>query len=319
MSANAFGHLFKITTFGESHGAALGVVIDGCPAGVQWNEELLRVNMNRRKPGGAIVSSRQESDEVKILSGVFEGKTLGTPIAAVVYNQDARSQDYKPEAMKMRQGHATDLWQEKFGHSDPRGSGRASGRETLCRAIAGSVAQMFVTTVCKDATVTAKTKQVGTLLINDTSESALQLTELLMKAKETGESYGGTAEISVKGIPSGLGQPVFRKFKSDLAAAIMSIGATTSVEIGDGFSGTELKGSEFHSSEQNYGGLRGGITTGEPMRVSVAFKPTSTIKDMAKAGRHDPCIIPRALPVLEAMTWLVIADHLLWCRLDRAE
>lgn len=317
MSASQFGHMFKVTSFGESHGVALGVVIDGCPAGVAVDEALLKRAMERRRPGGSTASSRQESDEVRILSGLFEGKTLGTPIAAVVFNQDAKSSDYKPEQMQMRRGHATDLWQQKFGHSDPRGSGRASGRETLCRVIAGAFAEMFSRTIAPDIVIEARASLIGPLTCTESPESQRELESLLLRAKESGESYGGVAELILRGLPVGLGQPVFHKFKADLAAALMSIGATTGVEIGDGFASITQPGTNFHGNEQDYGGIRGGLTTGDPVRVRVAFKPTSTVREMAQAGRHDPCIIPRALPVLEAMAWLVVADHLLWSRLDQ--
>ena len=318
MSANQFGHLFKVTTFGESHGAALGVVIDGCPAGIEFDQNLLNQQMALRKPGSATQSNRQEPDEVKILSGVFEGKTLGTPIAAVVFNQDARSQDYNPEQMQMRKGHATDLWAKKFAHTDPRGSGRASGRETLCRVIAGSVAQMFVQSKFKEAKISALALKIGPLILDGSAQSNSQLQELLIRAKESGESYGGLAEVTLTNFPLGLGQPVFHKLKADLASAVMGIGATTGVEIGEGFSSLEDPGQKFHGNEQKYGGIRGGISTGDPIVIKVAFKPTSTVSEMAKAGRHDPCIVPRALPVLEAMCWLVMADHILWSRLDNA-
>lgn len=319
MSASQFGQLFKISTFGESHGPALGVVIDGCPAGVEWNETLMHEWLERRRPGqNSLVSARQELDQVDVLSGVFEGRTLGTPIAAVVYNRDTRSQDYSAEVLRQRQGHATDLWQSKFGHSDPRGSGRASGRETLSRVIGGCVAQMLSLHICREIVVKAQPLNIGPIEWNETQETQSAIRQLLEKARETGESYGGTVGLRIKALPKGLGQPVFHKFKSDLAGALLSIGATTGLEIGEGFSSSEMRGTEFHKSAQNYGGLRGGITTGEVIEAKIVFKPTSSIMDIAKKGRHDPCIVLRAIPVVEAMTWLVIADHLLWSRLDRA-
>lgn len=322
----------------------MGALIDGCPAGVVWQQEMLNRFLERRRPGAnALQSARQEPDQVEVLSGVFDNLTLGTPIAAVIYNRDAKSADYSVENVKQRRGHATDLWQDKYGHSDPRGSGRASGRETVSRVIGGGVARMFVTQLYPEAQVTAFVSRVGLIGLNDgdavdvaealegdpwqidefsvrcpSAEKNEQMEMLLTKAKETGESYGGAAFLRVAGVPRGLGQPVFAKLKSDLAAAYMSVGATTGVEIGQGFESAKSSGHEFHNSRQDYGGLRGGISTGDPMTFKVAFKPTSTRDEMAREGRHDPCIVPRAIPVLEAMTWLVLADHILLNRADRA-
>lgn len=343
MRGNQFGRLFCVNTFGESHGPAMGAVVDGCPAGVVWQHEMLHRFLERRRPGrNAFVSSRKETDRVEILSGVFENKTLGTPIAAVVYNEDARSADYKPEQMAARQGHATDLWQAKFGHSDPRGSGRASGRETLSRVIGGAVARMFVNQICPETQIIAFTSRIGLIGMSlddciDVAEAVEsdpwhvdefslrcpsmekneQMEALINQARETGESYGGEAFIRLAGVPRGLGQPVFAKLKSELSSAFMSIGATVGVELGLGFQAGQASGKEFHNSRQDYGGIRGGLSTGDPMTFKVAFKPTSTRKDMATQGRHDPCIVPRAVPVLESMAWLVLADQLLLSRLDR--
>jgi chorismate synthase len=314
VSANDFGHLFRVTTFGESHGTALGCVIDGCPAGINFDFQKLQTWMDRRRPGSATTSARQEPDQVEVLSGVFESKTLGTPIAMIVRNVDARSQDYSREKIKNRPGHAADLWQEKFGHSDFRGSGRASGRETVSRVMAGAVAQMFVQSEIKECQIDGVITQLGPWKGSDPA-----IAEGLIEAKTKGESFGGIVELSLKGLPPNLGQPVFHKLKTDLAAAMMSVGATTGVEFGEGFSSTEKLGTSFHNEEQNYGGLRGGISTGDPISMRIAFKPASTLGAMAREGRHDPAIVPRAVPVLEAMAWLVIADHLLWRRLDRAK
>ncbi len=343
MRGNQFGRVFCLHTFGESHGAAMGALIDGCPAGVVWQQEMLNRFLDRRRPGASkVTSARQEPDQIEILSGVFDNITLGTPIAAVIQNQDARSQDYDPKQMQTRQGHATDLWQEKFGHSDPRGSGRASGRETVSRVIGGAVARMFVTQLYPEAQVISFVQRVGLIGLNDSdcvdvaealegdpwqidefsvrcpsAEKNEQMEMLLTKARETGESFGGAAFLRIAGIPRGLGQPVFGKLKSELTAAYMSVGATTGVEIGQGFEAAKSSGHEFHSSRQDYGGIRGGLSTGDPMTAKIAFKPTSTRREMAQEGRHDPCIVPRAVPVLEAMTWLVLADQILLGRLDR--
>lgn len=314
MSANDFGHLFRVTTFGESHGEALGCVIDGCPAGVPFDLEKLQAWLDRRRPGqNASVSSRNEPDQAEVLSGVFEGKTLGSPIAMMVRNQDARSKDYTLEKVQTRPGHAGDLWQEKFGHSDFRGSGRASGRETVARVMAGAVAEMFVRSQVPQCRVKGTIEQLGPWKGEETE--AIQ--QGLQVAKAEGQSFGGTVSLVIEGAPRHLGQPVFHKLKSDLAAAMMSVGATVGVEFGEGFSSTHQAGSDFHGTAQNYGGLRGGISTGDPIGMRIAFKPASTLGKMAKEGRHDPAIVPRAVPVLEAMAWLVLADHLLWRRLDR--
>lgn len=323
MGANTFGTLFSITSFGESHGVALGAVIDGCPAGVQWNEDILLRELERRRPGNAsVTSSRNESDKPEILSGVFEGKTLGTPIAVIVRNSDARSKDYEKIALAPRAGHADDVWKMKFGHSDPRGGGRSSGRETVARVIGGAVARMFLHDSAPAFSIRGFASQIGPFEANISDEKPLwqraDVEKLLLAAKSEGKSYGGTAELWLDGVPKGLGQPVFRKLKSDLAAAMMSVGATGGVEIGEGFESTRAEGSQFHrQGEAPYGGIRGGISTGERIVIKVAFKPTSSVLDVAKQGRHDPCIVPRAIPVLEAMAALVIADHVLLSRSDR--
>ncbi len=346
-SANTFGTRFSLTTFGESHGAALGAVIDGVPAGLKWDQSLLDRELARRRPGQSkIVSGRSESDTPEILSGVFEGLTLGTPIAIIVRNQDARSDDYKEIARKPRTGHADDVWRDKFGHSDPRGGGRSSGRETLSRVIGGAVAKMMFAKVAPKIRINGFACAIGDIELSDKDRSsyskavkssrgenpadtfesrfpsaaqAASVTKLLLNAKKNGLSYGGLAELWIDGLPKGLGQPVFHKIKADLASAMMSIGATAGVEFGAGFESAKAEGSRFHTdaTSESYGGLRGGITTGERLVLRVAFKPTSSVLDIAKKGRHDPCIVPRAIPVMESMAALVIADHLLWMRTDR--
>lgn len=349
MSANTFGTRLKVTTFGESHGQALGAVIDGLPAGVLFDPSLLRQELRRRRPGGnsisteGVVSSREELDEVEILSGVYEGVTLGTPIAMMVRNQDQKSQDYEKIKTQPRQGHADDTWKNKFGHTDHRGGGRASGRETVSRVLAGSVAQMFVSQVAPRCRVMGFSRQIGPIQLAEDELVYIQsgtyhpddftgrfpsprhedVRTLLSQARAMGESYGGVVELWIQNPPPHLGQPVFAKFKSALADAMMSVGATCGVEFGEGFKNLNLPGSEFHQpvetkpGQEQYGGIRGGITTGETIRVRIGFKPTSSILDVAKQGRHDPCILVRAIPVLEAMVWLTLADHLLWIRTDR--
>lgn len=308
---NTFGHNFRITTFGESHGPAMGVVIDGCPAGLNFDDELLRTNLRRRRPGqSSIVSDRKEDDAFEILSGVFEGKTLGTPITLVVRNQDARSKDY--EKMIARPGHADDVWKNKYGISDPRGGGRASGRETVSRVLGGSVAQMVNLALAPDLKVEVWIESIGPIGLTKYEQETPELERLLEGAKVSGESYGGWMVVEVHAAPAGLGQPVFRKLKSDFAQAILSIGAVNSFTLGkEIFDST--KGTDFHGVETvaQYGGIRGGISTGEPINCRISFKPTSSILEVAKKGRHDPCILPRAVPVVESMIHLVLADHLL--------
>lgn len=343
MSANTFGHLFQVSTFGESHGVALGALIQGCPAGVPFDLELLHKNLSRRRPGqSTITTARQETDEPQILSGVYEGKTLGTPIAIAVYNRDKDSSSYKASNLEMRKGHATDLWQSKFGHSDPRGSGRASGRETLSRVLGGSVAQMALKKLCPELKIFGFVSQVGSLQLDveEVNRLALeiesgkldpdrfmtrmpkesidgQVVRLLEEAKSTGNSFGGMIDLFVSGVPRNLGQPVFKKLKSELASAMLSVGATNSVEIGFAHEHRALSGKDFHDQEGVYGGLRGGITTGEGLHLRIGFKPPATLGSMALQGRHDPCILPRAVPVLEAMAAMVLIDQVLWTRLDR--
>ncbi|MBC7466073.1 MAG: chorismate synthase [Bdellovibrio sp.] len=345
MSANTFGQRFQLTSFGESHGVALGAIIEGCPAGVHFDFAFLNSELQRRRPGqSAIVTGRNEDDLPEVLSGVYEGKTLGTPIAIIVRNKDQRSDDYKEIATKSRPGHADDLWREKFGHTDHRGGGRSSGRETLSRVIGGAIARMVLKEIYPELKIFGFATSIGPItldpqqilkiesdliekkIIVDQFSSRLpdqqkniQAQDLLLKAKTEGHSYGGTAEIFISGAPVGLGQPVFHKLKSDLAAAFMSVGATAGVELGDGQDAAEAEGSQFHrqESQRHYGGIRGGISSGEPILFRVSFKPTSTVLDAAKKGRHDPCIVIRATPVLESMAALVILDHVLWARQDK--
>lgn len=338
MSANSFGHLFKMISFGESHGVGVGVVIEGCPSGVNFSNELLKNNLQRRKPGqSSVTTDRQENDIPEIISGVFENKTLGTPICILVKNKDQKSDDYQAIKDSPRIGHADDAWKLKFAHVDHRGGGRSSGRETLARVMAGSVAQMLVQQVNPQIQIKGFAAAIGSFKLSEKESENIwnenidsystrfpsaenpKVVALLEKAKQDGESFGGVIELRMKNVPGGLGQPIFHKFKSDLASAMMSIGATAAIEIGEGELAATQSGQSFHQtlSSKNYGGIRGGITTGDEVCIKITFKPTSSIKDVAKKGRHDPCIIPRAVPVVEGMAWLVLADHLLWARLDK--
>lgn len=317
MSANTFGNRLHMTTFGESHGPAMGVVIDGLPAGIPFDEELLERELERRRPGkSAIVTSRNEADEPEILSGIYEGKTLGTPICVVIKNKDQKSEDYKDIAQAPRAGHADDVWKSKFLISDPRGGGRSSGRETVSRVIAGSFAQMMNRQLYPQMKIESKIVRVGELMIY-TDEDIKKMNDMLLDAKLNGNSYGGEALLTIKNPPANLGQPVFHKLKSDLAAAFMSVGAVCAVKLGE--ADTFQSGIEFHSlkTKNQYGGIRGGISTGDDIHFIIEFKPTSSILDVAKKGRHDPCIIPRAVPVVENMAHFVLADHILWQRSDR--
>lgn len=340
MSANTFGHLFRVTSFGESHGVGLGAVIDGCPAGLDFDEDLLRQELRRRRPGQSEwVTPRSEEDVPEILSGVFSGKTLGTPISILVRNKDARSQDYEQVRKSPRVGHADDVWIQKFSHVDPRGGGRSSGRETIARAMAGAVAKMLIRRVAPGLVIRAWAESLGpyTLTENEReqflsgtssvdafplrfpSDRANEVATRLGQVRDANDSWGGVVRVQIDHAPMGLGQPVFHKLKADLAAAMMGIGATSAFVLGEGTHQSGRTGRTFHQSSSGkvYGGIRGGISTGDPVDFSVHFKPTSSIGDVAAQGRHDPCIVIRAVPVVESMASLVLAEHLLWARLDQ--
>ncbi len=315
--SNSFGRLFRWTTFGESHGPAMGVVIDGCPAGLEFNKDILMQRLATRRPGQAGTTGRVESDEPEILSGVFAGQTLGTPIAIVVKNIGQKSTDYNAIKNSPRVGHADDVWEKKFGHRDHRGGGRASARETLNWVIAGSVAEMFCRETQNNMEVNATLIEVGGETFSNPNDPLLL--KKLEKAKAEGESYGAIVGLHVANPPAFVGEPVFQKTKSELSHAFMGINACCGVELGDGFSLAGKVGTEVHQEHQSrkYGGVRGGITTGENLSFRLAFKPTSSILDIAKRGRHDPCVALRALPIVEAMTWNVMADLILAQRLNR--
>lgn len=338
MSANIFGQRFQVMSFGESHGTALGCVIDGMPAGIPVDLDLLKLNLYRRRPGqSAVVTSRNEDDEFEILSGVFDGLTLGTPIAIIVRNKDQRSSDYKKIQQAPRAGHADDVWKDKFGHSDPRGGGRSSGRETVSRVMAGSLAQMYLRQVCPDLQVHVFASKIAHFILSEgewntvreknaydfstrfpSEDRQNEIEKFLLNGKSKGESYGGIGTCLILNAPKSLGQPVFHKLKSDLAMALMGVGAVNGVEFGEGFESSNKVGTEFHSGGTKvYGGIRGGVSTGEEISFQVSVKPTSSILDVAKSGRHDPCILIRALPVFESMIWLTLADHVLWAKTDR--
>jgi chorismate synthase len=328
---NTFGRLFRLTTFGESHGPAMGAVIDGCPAGVPLAIEHVQKALDRRRPGqSAVTTARSESDRVEILSGVYEGKTLGTPIAALVRNQNQRSGDYDRLRDADRPGHADRVWRERYGHRDHRGGGRTSGRETLCRVIGGAVAEALLARDLPEIQVVAWVAKVGPIEAPDPPRhldrdevdahitrcpdqvTADRIAEAIAEAKRTGDSLGGVIGLRVEGLPVGLGEPVFGKLKARLADALAGVGAVTGVCWGPTglLRSLELPGSLFHANASAYGGVQGGLSNGEPLEARVLFKPPATLGEHAREGRHDPCILPRAVPVIEAMTSLVLAD--LW-------
>lgn len=323
MRGNHFGKMFSFISFGESHGKAMGVVIDGVPGGLEFCESQLLAEIERRRPGKiAGTTSRKEADTPIILSGIFEGKTLGTPIAVMIENTDQKSSDYDQLKNETRPGHADQTTFSKYGIRDHRGGGRASGRETVARVIAGYFASLIIPSVHVRA-YTSKlgnfeyreipkdlSKAFGDYGFPDQSKNA-EIKIFLEKLKSEGESIGGSATIIVDHCPVGLGEPAFDKLKADFSKALMSIGAVVGFTFGRGVEFLNLKGSDVSADRSSFGGIEGGISNGEQIVLTVFFKPTSTVGDKAKAGRHDPCIIPRALPVLEAMVKCVLADHYL--------
>jgi chorismate synthase len=353
--SNTFGKIFRITTFGESHGTAVGVVIDGCPAGIPFDLDFIQREMDRRRPGQSkITTQRQEGDEVKVLSGIFEGRTQGTPITLVVWNEDQRSKDYSHIADKYRPSHADYTWQTKYGTRDYRGGGRSSARETLARVAAGTVAKLFLTHVGMQ--ITAYVSQVGALKLNksyqelDLSEAAIesnivrcpdaviaeQMIALIDETRKNRDTIGGVVSCVIKGTPVGLGEPVFDKLHAELGKAMLSINAVKGFEYGSGFDGVAMLGSQHNdifytdangrvrTRSNHSGGIQGGISNGEDIYFRVAFKPVATIMQdqesinqsgeqvvVSGKGRHDPCVVPRAVPIVEAMAALVMADFVL--------
>lgn len=322
MAGSSFGTLYRITTFGESHGEALGVIIDGMPSNIRVDLEELHIELLRRAPGQhAVHTNRREDDRPRILSGVFEGKTLGTPICVIVENTNQRSEDYDKLKNSYRPGHADKTTMMKYGIRDHRGGGRASGRETLARVIAGYFAKKFLT----DMSFYSYISQVGPYKlqadvahgtprgeINIPDESLTkEVISFLNDCKTSGESAGGIVSLSIKGVPAGLGEPVFDKLKADLAKAMLSIPACVGFSLGSGFAMSEMKGSQISSNSKHFGGMEGGISNGEEIIIDLSFKAPSTIGDKAKEGRHDPCILPRVIPVVEAMAAITLADHFL--------
>ncbi len=355
--ANRFGTLFSITTWGESHGAAIGVVIDGCPPGLPITAAEIQAELDRRRPGQSdIVTPRKEADAVEILSGVYEGRTTGTPISLVVRNTDQRSAAYDEMKDKFRPSHADFTYQEKFGLRDPRGGGRSSARETIGRVAAGAIAKKilatrgvelraFITRI-HDIAIPAGSlapETLPTLAEIETTPvrcphaaTAAAMIERIKLVRSEGDSVGGVIQCRVRGLPVGLGEPVFDRLEADLAKAMLSLPATKGFEVGSGFAGTLLRGSQHNdafeirdgrvrTTTNRSGGVQGGISNGEDLVFNVAFKPTATIlqkqqtvdthgqpAELMGKGRHDPCVLPRAVPIVEAMAALVLLDH--WMR-----
>jgi chorismate synthase len=322
LRGNSFGNLFTITSFGESHGEALGVVIDGVPANLNIDMIKLQDELDKRRPGRLKVStSRNESDTAEILSGIFEGKTLGTPICVIVRNTNQKSADYNELKTQYRPGHADQTTEEKFGHRDHRGGGRASGRETLSRVIAGYFAGLIIPKIKFKALIS----EVGpfkedTSNFKPTTQSEIgfinskkdqEIKEYLLNLKKDGDSIGGSVHLEIVGCPAGLGEPVFAKLKAELSQAMLSIGSCMGVTFGRGFDFATLHGSEISSDSSNFSGIEGGISNGEKIYLDLVFKAPSTIGKKALDGRHDPCILPRVLPVVESMAKIVIADQML--------
>jgi chorismate synthase len=338
MRGNSIGKNLVLTSFGESHGTAIGAVIDGVPAGIPLNAGDIAQALSRRRPGQSdITTARNEPDEPELLSGVFEGRTLGTPVAVIVRNTAQRSEDYSPD--QYRPGHADKVWEDKYGIRDYRGGGRASGRETIARVVAGAVAEKILPPGVR---IVGYTQRVGPVVAGQIPPgltrnivdahptrcpdpgAAEEMQRLIAQYKEDGDSLGGTAIVRASGVPAGLGEPVFHKVKSALAAAITSVGAVAGIMFGVTEDDLELPGSVFHEelapgiARRSYG-IQGGITNGEDIVLRVYVKPPSTTGDAAKKGRHDPCLLPRIVPVLEAMTAFTLADLYLGARLDRME
>ena len=352
--ASTFGTLFRISTWGESHGGGVGVVIDGCPPRLPLAESDIQPDLDRRRPGQSdIVTPRKESDSCKILSGVFRGETLGSPISIFVPNTDARPEAYREMETHFRPSHADFTYQEKFGVRNWEGGGRSSARETIGRVAAGAVAKMVlrrlfpnseilawvssihdIASVVDPTTVAAADIERNAVRCPDKAAAA-QMIARIKQVRDEGDSVGGVIEAVVRGVSAGLGEPVFDRLEADLAKAMLSIPATKGFEIGSGFAGTLLKGSEHndtyemrdgqvHTPTNRSGGVQGGISNGEPVIFRTAFKPTATISrpqatvtvegmesSLAARGRHDPCVLPRAVPIVEAMAALVFCDHAL--------
>ena len=347
MSGNIIGKLFKLTTFGESHGEALGGIIEGCPSGIELDLNAIKTEMSRRKPGqSSIVSQRKEEDDVQFLSGLFEGKTTGTSIGFLIKNNNQKPEDYSEIKSTYRPSHADYVYEKKYGIRDYRGGGRSSARETASRVVAGAIAKQIVPTIKINAFVSS----VGDIYLNKPyqeldfskiesnsvrcpdSETATKMEKLIKEVKKDGDTIGGTITCVLQNVPIGLGEPVFDKLHADLGKAMLSINAVKGFEYGSGFCGTQMKGSEHNdlynpdgTTKTNLsGGIQGGISNGMDIYFRVAFKPVATLiqkqevldnqgnlVELQGKGRHDPCVLPRAVPIVEAMAAIVLADFYL--------
>jgi chorismate synthase len=357
---NSFGRLFRLTTFGESHGKALGAIVEGCPAGLTLDLEKIRLEMQRRKPGQSkITTQRKEEDEIELLSGVFEGKTTGTPIGILIPNADQKSKDYAHIADQFRPSHADYTYFEKYGHRDYRGGGRSSARETAARVAGGAIAKQLLGT--KGISIQAYVSQVGTLRLEKSytalnldlaednivrcpdPELATRMIEHIDAVRLERDTIGGIVSCVIKNCPPGLGEPVFDRLHAELGKAMLSINAVKGFEYGSGFEGVALRGSQHndafvqqdgkvHTLTNHSGGIQGGISNGQDIYFRVAFKPVATImqdqasiNEAGKAvtvsgkGRHDPCVVPRAVPIVEAMAALVLADFLLLSKTNKLD
>ncbi|HZA38431.1 MAG TPA: chorismate synthase [Candidatus Baltobacteraceae bacterium] len=351
---NTFGQLFRVTTFGESHGGGIGVIIDGCPPKIDISEAEIQRELDRRRPGQSkLTTQRKEEDRCEILSGVFKGETLGTPIAILVRNKDARPEDYVEIATKFRPSHADFTYEAKYGIRNWQGGGRASARETIGRVAAGAVAKKILSILCSKFEIVAYVAKIHEIIANinrsvvkmkDVEKNAVRcpdaaaakkMASFIEQVRGEGDSVGGVIECVARGIPPGLGEPVFDKLEADLAKAMLSLPATKGFEIGSGFRATRMRGSEHNdpfemrggkirTATNNSGGVQGGISNGEEIYFRVGFKPTATIAyeqktvtssheqtRLAARGRHDPCVLPRAVPIVEAMAAIVLCDHAL--------
>lgn len=349
MMGSSFGHIFRLSTFGESHGIALGGVIDGVPAGITLNFAAIQHELDRRKPGqSAIVTQRKEADEVEFLSGIYEGKTTGTPVGFIIRNTNQRSQDYNQMKAVFRPSHADYTYQQKYGIRDPRGGGRSSARETAVRVVAGAIARQILSE--QGVRIEAFVDQVGSIrwegswkdTLTTVRESnpvrvpdaakAEEMEALIREVRKAGDTIGGCIRCVITGVPAGLGEPVFDKLHAELGKAMLSINAVKGFTVGSGFEGVSMRGSEHNdlfepggTTKTNHsGGIQGGISNGMPIEFRVAFKPVATIMQQQETideqleaatitgeGRHDPCVVPRAVPIVEAMAALVILDYYL--------
>jgi chorismate synthase len=355
MAGNIFGKIFRVSTFGESHGTALGGIIDGCPAGIELNFKEIQYELNRRKPGqSSIVTQRNEPDKVNFLSGIFNNKTTGAPIGFVIYNKDHKSDDYNHLREVYRPSHSDFTYEKKYGIRDHRGGGRSSARETICRVVAGAIAKQLI----KDIKIISYVSSVGDIYINKSyqeldlsresieknpircpdSNTAEKMISKIKKIKNKGDTIGGVITCVIQNIPIGIGEPVFEKLHAELGKAMLSINAVKGFEYGSGFDGTKLTGSQHNDLFQKNGitktnlsgGIQGGISNGMDIYFKIALKPVATIMQEQKTidkhgnvilmegkGRHDPCVLPRAIPIVESMTALVLADYCMYNKLSK--